>query len=381
MKPRAKVWGHFTKFTDEEGNIKGKCNYCEKDFHCDPYKNGNTAMNTHMRACRKNPRSIQTRQTQLALQPMMTLGNGETDVGCLSTWKFDQQACRESLAVMIIIDELPFKFVENEGYRKHMAIAQPRFKIPSRTTVARDVYQLYLNEKTRLREYFVSSKQRISITTDTWTSIQRINYMCITSHYIDSEWKLQKKILNFCTISSHKGDAIGKAVESCLLEWGISGVFTVTVDNSISNDTAIAYLKKKFVNWEGCIGNCKYLHMRCIAHILNLVVVEGLKELIEPIKKIRNVVRYIRQSPARLKKFKECIEAEKIPDKNLLCLDVCTRWNSTYLMLDTAQKFEKAFERYESDHDPFYIIELNADEGVPLSNDWDVVRSLCVMLK
>ncbi|WCJ28511.1 hypothetical protein M5689_010207 [Euphorbia peplus] len=155
MKPRAKVWGHFTKFTDEECNIKGKCNYCEKDFHCDPYKNGNTAMNTHMRACRKNPHSIQTRQTQLALQPMMTLGNGETDVGCLSTWKFDQQACRESLAVMIIIDELPFKFVENEGYRKHMAIAQPRFKIPSRTTVARDVYQLYLNEKTRLREYFV----------------------------------------------------------------------------------------------------------------------------------------------------------------------------------------------------------------------------------
>ena len=31
----------------------------------------------------------------------------------------------------------------------------------------------------------------------------------------------------------------------------------------------------------------------------------------------------------------------------MLSLDVPTRWNSTYLMLDTAEKFEKAFERFD----------------------------------
>ncbi|MFQ6647436.1 hypothetical protein Gotur_021617 [Gossypium turneri] len=52
------------------------------------------------------------------------------------------------------------------------------------------------------------------------------------------------------------------------------------------------------------------------------------------------------ESPARLQKFKEFVLVEKIECK-MLCLDVCTRWNSTYLMLDITQNFEKAFERFE----------------------------------
>ena len=49
----------------------------------------------------------------------------------------------------------------------------------------------------------------------------------------------------------------------------------------------------------------KYLHMRCVAHILNLVVNEGLKELSISVKRVREVVRYIKNSPSRLRKFKE----------------------------------------------------------------------------
>ncbi|MFQ6648415.1 hypothetical protein Gotur_021525 [Gossypium turneri] len=60
--------------------------------------------------------------------------------GNLSTWRFDQEACRKGLAQMILIDELPFKFVESEGFKKFMFVACPRFHIPSRTTMTRDVY-------------------------------------------------------------------------------------------------------------------------------------------------------------------------------------------------------------------------------------------------
>jgi len=54
--------------------------------------------------------------------------------------------------------------------------------------------------------------------------------------WIDIDWKLNKRILNFCTISSHKGDELGKTVEKCLIEWEIENVFTITVDNANSND-------------------------------------------------------------------------------------------------------------------------------------------------
>ncbi|GAV63241.1 Dimer_Tnp_hAT domain-containing protein [Cephalotus follicularis] len=40
---------------------------------------------------------------------------------------------------------------------------------------------------------------------DTWTSIQRINYMSLTAHFIDKDLKMNKKILNFCPIFSHRG--------------------------------------------------------------------------------------------------------------------------------------------------------------------------------
>ena len=72
--------------------------------------------------------------------------------------------------------------------------------------------------------------------------------MCLTAHFIDNDWKLHKRIINFCPISSHRGEAIGKVIEKCLYGQGIDKVFTITVDNATSNDVAISYLKKKLNN-------------------------------------------------------------------------------------------------------------------------------------
>ena len=118
--------------------------------------------------------------------------------------------------------------------------------------------------------------------------------MCLTVHFLDTDWKLNKKILNFFPISSHRGDAIGKAIEKCLCDWGIDKIFTVTVDNASSNDVAVAYLKKKCNQVGISIVQGKYLHMRCIAHIVNLIVNEGLKEHNDSIARIRGAVKYVR---------------------------------------------------------------------------------------
>ena len=69
------------------------------------------------------------------------------------------------------------------------------------------------------------------------------------------------------------------------------------------------------------------LHVRCIAHILNLVVWDGLKVVGKSVKCIRAAVRFIRQFPSRLQRFQECAIVEKIESKASLSLDVPTRWN------------------------------------------------------
>ncbi|GJX35782.1 zinc finger BED domain-containing protein RICESLEEPER 2-like protein [Tanacetum coccineum] len=262
----------------------------------------------------------------------------------LVTHSFSQEKCRKSIARMCIKDNQPFSIVDDEGFREFVWDLNCEFKIPSRWTVARDCLSLFQEEKIKLKHLL--KNQTVCLTTDTWTSVQNYNYMCLTAHWIDEKWNLKKKILNFCQIANHKGVTIGKLVYRCLQDWGIDRVFTITVDNASSNDGAIKFLKT-LLKGPNSVLDCKYLHLRCCAHIINLVVREGLEEHITSVDKIRNAVRYLRSSPGRLTSFEESVEFEKIDCGRKPCLDVDTRWNSTFLMLETALKFQSAFDRLQ----------------------------------
>jgi len=155
--------------------------------------------------------------------------------------------------------------------------------------------------------------------------------------------EVSKRIISFSVIPNHKGETIGRKVEGN--HWGIRNVSTLNVDNASSNDVAVTYLKTMMKNIGGLVMDGQFFYMSCCAHVLNLVVSDGLKELHNSITSIRNVVRFARSSPQRLAKFRECIEFSKIECKKLLCLDVPTRWNSTYMMLDATIKFQVAFEK------------------------------------
>lgn len=373
MKPRSDIWDHFDTFKDAEGNKKSKCKYCGKEYFSDPSSNGTSSLWKHLNVYKKLPLSGESKQTQLSFQ---SSGGNE---GILKKWQFDQKVSRHKLASMIIIDELPFKFVEGEGFKDFMQSTQPLFKMPSRFTVARDCYQIFVDEKKKLTSYFKMSGQRVNITTDTWTSIQKINYMCITAHYIDQHWNLNKKIIKFCPIEGHKGELLARDLDLYLKEWGIAKVFAITVDNASSNYTCIQKLKDRLCSRGADFFKGKYIHMRCIAHIVNLIVNDGLVDVKAPIKRVRKAVRFVKQSPARLAKFKECIELQNIDCKSNLCLDVRTRWNSTYLMLNVAQKLQKAFELFEG-MDPYFVVELDEIGGVPTSYDWGIVRRMVDML-
>ncbi|KAI4353161.1 hypothetical protein L6164_002131 [Bauhinia variegata] len=121
------------------------------------------------------------------------------------------------------------------------------------------------------------------------------------------------------------------------------------------------------------------MHMRCAAHILNLIVNDGLKDLSPSIVAIRNAIRYVRSSPQRLQKFKQAAHAEKISSGASLCFDVPTRWNSTYIMLEHAIPFQKAFDRLE-DEDEGYVTWFKEDRQ-PSIFDWDNARAFVQFLK
>ncbi|KAG2711418.1 hypothetical protein I3760_04G076400 [Carya illinoinensis] len=372
------VWDHFTKVDGcPVDDPKAKCNYCGKMYACHSKRNGTSTMQNHLPSCRKNPHKrgpLDRYQKTLTGEASPEEGIGESDgstLRTLVTHKFSEEIARLAIAEMVICDEMLFRVVEGQGFRKFAWSLEPQFKVPCRVTVVRDCMKLYEVEKGKLKKVFRDGGMRISLTTDTWTSVQNLNYMCLTAHFIDKNWKLQKKIINFCLIPNHRGETIGRYVESCLLDWGIDRIFTVTVDNASSNDTAISYLKQFLT---GNLFGGKYMHMRCCAHILNLIVSEGLKECNDAITMVRNAVRYVRSSPVRLEKFKRCAEKEKIDCKKMLCLDVQTRWNSTYLMLEAAEKFEKACRQMESEDYNFLSYFDDGHMGPPKATEWETMR-------
>ncbi|XP_024032219.1 zinc finger BED domain-containing protein RICESLEEPER 2-like [Morus notabilis] len=210
--------------------------------------------------------------------------------------------------------------------------------------------------------------------------------MCLTAHYIDSDWKLQKRIINFCTMPNGKGETIGRLIEQCMHGWGLEKVFTVTVDNAAANDSALSYFKRRVNGWKGAVLDGEFLHQHCVAHIVNLIVNEGLKEMHSSITAIQNAVKYVKSSPTRLQKFKDCVKQEKVKYKGSLVLDVPTRWNSTYMMLDVAIKFQKAFDRYEEEDEKFlgYFLEEDGGKrkvGPPMEEDWANAKVFVQFLK
>nr|XP_016446326.1 PREDICTED: zinc finger BED domain-containing protein RICESLEEPER 2-like [Nicotiana tabacum] len=96
---------------------------------------------------------------------------------------------------------------------------------------------------------------------------------------------------------------MANGIGRCLCEWGINKIFTITVDNASSNDVTVKELSKQLTKMGTNLMNGNHLHVGCMAHIMNLVVRDGLKESSVSIERVRHAVRYVRPSPARAIEF------------------------------------------------------------------------------
>ncbi|KAK3221760.1 hypothetical protein Dsin_008785 [Dipteronia sinensis] len=280
-------WNHFTKY-QENGRIRAQCKYCPKNYVCDSNTNRTTNMNKHIENQCKNYHAklaaTDPKQKCFVKQAHITSFTTSSKEGCGSSLGFgifNKEDTRKTLAEMLIVDELPFRFVEKRGFHKFCHVGMPMFDVLSRIIIGRDILQMYIDMKTFLMKQFRESKVRICLTTDTWTSIQNINYMVVMAHFIDEQWYLQKRILSFTQIFDHWGETIRKCIEQVLLNLGIDRFFTITMDNASSNKTSILYVKRKLKSWnaDGLILDGKHLHLQCYAHIVHLIVNDVLKEM------------------------------------------------------------------------------------------------------
>ncbi|XP_073003666.1 zinc finger BED domain-containing protein RICESLEEPER 2-like isoform X1 [Typha latifolia] len=114
-------------------------------------------------------------------------------------------------------------------------------------------------------------------------------------------------------------------------------------------------------------------HIRCCAHILNLIVRDGIHAIKDVIENIRCSVTYLKKFPSRLHRFGEIARQLSITTSKGLALDVATRWNSTYIMLEHALVYKNVFQQYAT-RDTNYKW-LHSEE------DWERAKIVCEFLE
>ncbi|KAL9661135.1 hypothetical protein QQ045_025956 [Rhodiola kirilowii] len=362
-KKNSAVWKDFEEVKVNDV-VTVKCKHCKFMFKAN--KTGTTTQyNRHLKTC---PR----RSIVIAGQPQLNLQRGTPESSIVKPWKYDNARIREIMSHMIMVHDLPFAFAEYEVFNVLMKEASPEFRKVSRNTLKADCITSYENEKKRLVR-LLSSVKKVSITTDIWKSAQKIEYMVVTCHFV-LEWKLHKRVLSFCHIPPpHNGEAVCDALNKCLTDWNLTNkLATITVDNASYNDSAIKKLHDVLKHQRKLPFDGKFFHVRCCAHIINILVQDGLGEIGDIVHNIRETVKHIDKSSHRIKIFSEVVNSWHLPGKKLI-LDCPTRWNSTYHMLSCALEFKDVFGDYER-KDPSY-------KNKPVDTDWIKVEKICSFLR
>ncbi|XP_071709276.1 zinc finger BED domain-containing protein RICESLEEPER 3-like [Rutidosis leptorrhynchoides] len=164
MLKRVMIKAIFKRVTRKliNGVWKATCIYCQKNLSSGT-RNGTTHLQNHTKICIQRSR----KDIKQALLNTKVASNGKFSV---EKHMFEQKEVRKELASMIILHEYPLSMVEHVGFRHFTSSLQPLFKAVSRNTIKKDIFEIYDFEKAKTMSLLETSKSRLAITTDMWTS-------------------------------------------------------------------------------------------------------------------------------------------------------------------------------------------------------------------
>ncbi|CAF2078840.1 unnamed protein product [Brassica oleracea var. botrytis] len=289
--------------------------------------------------------------------------------------RFSQERSQVDLARMIILHGYPLSMVDHVGFKVFARNLQPLFEPVAITTIEETCMEIYIREKQRVQHALSNLYGKINLSVEMWSSRDNASYVCLASHYIDEEWRLQRNVLNFITLDpSHTEDMLSEVIIRCLMEWSLeSKLFAVTFDSFSVSDEIVLRIKDHMSQSSQVLINGQLFELRSAAHLLNAIVQDCLEAMRDVIQKIRGSVRYVKSSQSTQARFNEIAQLAGINSEKVLVLDSLASWNSTYEMLETVLEYKGAFCHLR-DHDQGFDSSLTDEE-------WEWTRSVAGYLK
>ena len=256
-----------------------------------------------------------------------------------------------------------FKVIEGEAFCKMVSKLDPQYQVPSRETIKKAIMKSFEDRKTVVKNFIKNIPGKVALTTDIWSSLKSEGFLGITIHFIDENWILRHFTLDiFRFKGAHTGQAIADEIYRIITEHELQlKAMAITTDNGNNMVSGANILKAK-------LAPNIFTHYRCVAHILNLIVMAGLNIIKNPIKKLRNLIKVLRKSTKLLEELENLAKADK---KTFLrpIMDCKTRWNSTFKMKNRAcilkEHIEMLLVRYS-----------NVRNYFPDEQEWELFKDL-----
>jgi len=208
--------------------------------------------------------------------------------------KFDQESSYQELTRMISLHGYPLSIVEHEGMRCFTKSLNPAFNMASSIDIEEFSTILFQERKADLKKKIALSSHRVSLSACLWThGSEGVKYLCLAVHFIDSDWKLEKRIIKFGVFqpSPTNLDSIirfkeARALDSesgpfnviweAIRDWNLDRkLFSLTCVSEIRNDERTSNLKDFHMQRKCFPIGGELCNTACLDGVLNIIVSKG----------------------------------------------------------------------------------------------------------
>ncbi|TFY51128.1 hypothetical protein EVJ58_g10725 [Rhodofomes roseus] len=189
-----------------------------------------------------------------------------------------QRGFLQVFAAWIIEDDLPWTTGESPGLARVFRYMQSKFLLPTDTTVRNAVASIFAQLHTAVVKELAAVKSRIAYSTDTWTTKQMVYTFAGTiACFIDDDWQLVERLIDFRHLLDDEHEGVNAA--KAFMESGSKRA--LTMDNATTNDVLARTLSGLLMQRYGIHFSPENGQIRCLAHVVNLVVQKMLASLID----------------------------------------------------------------------------------------------------
>ena len=299
------------------------------------------------------------------------------------------------MAIFVGSCNVPNSLVENEEFRSFVETLDPRYQVPSRVQIGKEIDRVLFDLRGKIQEFLLYA-QKISVCTDIWTKKgMTSSYLGITGHFFCRQDQKKHVVTLAVRILPHPHTAeyIRSTLDEVLSEWCIplTKLKAVITDNgsnmvkafrniaSITDDSDneeeeleeeevtgedVDFVQRELDHETTFEFYCKRLG--CFSHTLQLVLLKfndgcSFKPLL---KKVHGLV-------SKVNKSSRATEALISLCHKKLVRDCPTRWSSSYLMLERLLQVKNSLTAVLDD--------LGWDNLA--HSEWKLVEGICKLLK